>query len=58
MIRSIDVNRKEVRDIAKLIKQIDKQFELLNNALKQKIEDQINFHLINDPLSNLPKLSR
>lgn len=56
MIRSIDVNRKEVRDIEKLIKQIDKQFELLNKALKQKIEDQITFHLTNDPLANLPKL--
>ena len=56
MIRSIDVNRKEVRDIEKLIKQIDKQFESLNKALKQKIEDQITFHLVNDPLANLPKL--
>lgn len=57
MIRSIDVNRKEVQDIKQLIKQVDQQFKSLNGALKQKIEDQINFHLINDPLSNLPKLS-
>jgi len=44
-----------MKNCKKLVKQIDQQFDILNHLLKQKIEDQIQFHLVNDPLQVLPE---
>ena len=38
-----------------LINQNQQQFNILFDALKQKIEDQIQIHLVNDPLQTLPE---
>ncbi len=45
----------EMKNCKKLVKQINQQFDILNHLLKQKIEDQIQFHLVNDPLQVLPE---
>jgi hypothetical protein len=44
--------KKEVDKCNNLILQVDQHFDALSQALKQKIEEQINFHLINDPLQS------
>jgi hypothetical protein len=43
----------EAQNCQKLIKQVQLNFEKLVGVIKQKIEDHIKFHLVNDPLQTI-----
>ena len=55
LIRITQKHPKEEQKCKSLIDQIQQQFKILIDVLKQKIEDQIKFHLVNDPLQTLPE---
>ena len=55
MVKTSSKHKNEVQNCKILINQTQQNFEILAGVLKQKIEDQIQFHLVNDPLQTIPE---